>query len=128
MRFLSYFIAATLTAVAFARVIAPSSDDSGVDCPATFSLKQERNPEFVRSGPLQLAKIYRKYGVPLPDDLKAAVARIRGERGKRSTGSVVTKPEKNDVEYLTPVAIGTPGQVLNLASTRGPATSGSSAP
>ncbi|KAK3309343.1 aspartic peptidase domain-containing protein [Chaetomium strumarium] len=114
MRFLSYFVAAALTVGAFARVLPPSLDDSGIGRPATFSLKQERNPEFVRSGPLQLAKIYRKYGVPLPEDLKAAVARIRREMGKRSTGSVVTKPEKNDVEYLAPVSIGTPGQVLNL--------------
>ncbi|KAL2259309.1 hypothetical protein VTK26DRAFT_7063 [Humicola hyalothermophila] len=79
--------------------------------PETLSLTQVRNPKFVANGPLQLAKIYRKYKVPLPHDLREAVKRILG---KRSTGSAVTKPEESDVEYLTPVSIGTPEQVLNL--------------
>ncbi|KAK4233763.1 aspartic peptidase domain-containing protein [Achaetomium macrosporum] len=114
MQILSFLIAATLTAGALARFLSPFSDDSTIGRAATFSLKQVRNPKFVRNGPIQLARIYHKYGVPLPDDLKAAVARIRGHAGKRSTGSAQTNPEKNDVEYLTPVSIGTPGQVLNL--------------
>ncbi|KAL2125829.1 hypothetical protein VTI74DRAFT_2562 [Chaetomium olivicolor] len=87
-----------------------------VDRPGTTSLKQVRNPNFVRSGPIQLAKIYNKYKVPLPNDLKAAVERIRNDHRKlkRLTGSADTKPEENDSEYLTPVSIGTPAQTLNL--------------
>jgi aspergillopepsin I len=77
-------------------------------------LKQVRNTNFVRNGPVQLAKIYNKYGAPLPTDLKAAVARFRSETKKRTTGSAETDPEQNDVEYLTAVSIGTPAQVLNL--------------
>ncbi|KAK0624558.1 secreted aspartic proteinase precursor [Bombardia bombarda] len=75
------------------------------------SLTQVRNPHYVRHGPIALAKVYRKYGVPLSDDLQAAVNRIVQ---KRSTGSATTTPEDYDVEYLTPVSIGTPAQVLNL--------------
>ncbi|KAK3335151.1 aspartic peptidase domain-containing protein [Cercophora scortea] len=74
------------------------------------SLTQVRNPGFVRHGPIALAKVYRKYGVALPEDLKKAVARIQ----KRTTGSATTTPQQYDVEYLTPVSIGTPAQVLNL--------------
>ncbi|KAK4129843.1 Asp-domain-containing protein [Parathielavia appendiculata] len=92
----------------------PSNDISKVDGPGTVSLKQVRNTNFVRSGPLQLAKIYHKYKAPLPNDLKAAVKRVRNNLSKRPTGSAETKPEENDVEYLTPVSIGTPPQVLNL--------------
>jgi len=80
----------------------------------TFSVRQVSNPDFIRSGPYQLAKAYKKFGVPLPEDLKNALERLRLEKRKRSTGNEVTKPESYDVEYLTPVSIGTPGQVLHL--------------
>jgi aspergillopepsin I len=80
----------------------------------TTSLKQVRNANFIRNGPIQLARIYNKYGVSLPPDLRAAVTRIRNGMYKRSTGSAETNPENNDVEYLTPVSIGTPAQVLHL--------------
>ncbi|KAG7293695.1 hypothetical protein NEMBOFW57_003751 [Staphylotrichum longicolle] len=98
-----------------AGVLPPSSSSTKSGRLGTFSLNQVRNPSFVANGPIQLAKIYNKYGVPLPDDLQAAVDRIRrGSTAKRTTGSAETKPEANDVEYLTPVSIGTPAQVLNL--------------
>lgn len=89
----------------------PGASNAASAQPGTLSLTQVRNPNFVPNGPIQLAKIYRKYKIPLPNDLEAAVKRILG---KRSTGSAVTNPEDNDVEYLTPVSIGTPEQVLNL--------------
>jgi aspergillopepsin I len=107
-------LAVTLAAGVLAGVLPPFPSISKAHRSGTLSLKQVRNPRFVRSGPVQLAKIYHKYGAPLPDDLKAAVARIRSNSAKRSNGSAETKPEENDVEYLTPVSIGTPEQVLNL--------------
>ncbi|KAK3342002.1 aspartic peptidase domain-containing protein [Lasiosphaeria hispida] len=83
--------------------------------PGTASLTQIRNPSFIPNGPLALAKAYSKYGQPLPPDLQAFIDRIHQQaQQKRSTGSVVTTPQQYDVEYLTPVTIGTPGQNLEI--------------
>ncbi|KAK3936227.1 aspartic peptidase domain-containing protein [Diplogelasinospora grovesii] len=105
---LTALLTAALAAGALAGTIPPriGTTDKG-----TASLTQVRNPHFVRHGPLALAKAYQKYGAPLPEDLKVAVANIVQ---KRTTGSVVTTPQQYDVEYLTPVSIGTPAQTLNL--------------
>lgn len=93
------------------------------------SLKQVRNSKFSsghRHGALALEKVLLKYNATLPDDLTSTVSRIRANlvdrlatfgvdaNGKRATGSAVTTPEEYDVEYLTPVQIGTPAQTLNL--------------
>lgn len=99
------------------------------------SLKQVRNSKFAsghRHGALALEKVYLKFNAQLPDDLTSTVSRIRAnlveslaslgvdvvkgekEREARSTGSAVTTPEEYDVEYLTPVQIGSPAQTLNL--------------
>lgn len=77
----------------------------------SFSVGQVRNTRYVRHGPLALAKAYHKYGVSIPDDLAAVIASLLQ---KRSTGSETTTPVDFDTEYLTPVSIGTPAQVLNL--------------
>jgi aspergillopepsin I len=74
------------------------------------SLAQVRNPKFHRNGPLALAKIYRKYGVPLPEDLRIAVTALH----RRDVGSAVLTPEVPDLEYLLPVSIGTPPQLLHV--------------
>lgn len=109
------FFVVALSDGVLAGVLSPSSSSTKSGRPGTFSLNQVRNPSFVANGPIQLAKVYNKYGVPLPDDLQAAVDRIRrGNVARRTTGSAETTPEANDVEYLTPVSIGTPAQVLNL--------------
>ncbi|OLN81499.1 Endothiapepsin [Colletotrichum chlorophyti] len=80
-----------------------------------FTVEQIRNPRFVRSGPLALAKAYRKYKAPLPEDLANAVANITaGGLVGRATGSVAANPQQFDIEYLSPVQIGTPAQTLNL--------------
>lgn len=111
MRSLPALVAVTLALGVSSRNVPPSPRDGTSGQPRTFSWTQERNPNFIRKGPVQLAKIYRKYRVPLPPDLKTAVERILG---KRSTGGAIATPEDHDVEYLTPVSIGTPEQVLNL--------------
>lgn len=77
-----------------------------------FTVTQVRNPRHVKNGPAALARVYRKYGVPLPDGLKAALNTTYTKRA--ATGSAVTTPEEYDSEYLTPVSIGTPAQTLNL--------------
>jgi hypothetical protein len=105
---LTALLTAVLAAGALAGTIPPriGTTDKG-----TASLTQVRNPHFVRHGPLALAKAYQKYGAPLPEDLRVAVANIVQ---KRTTGSAVATPQQYDVEYLTSVSIGTPAQTLNL--------------
>ncbi|KAK2027575.1 eukaryotic aspartyl protease [Colletotrichum zoysiae] len=83
-----------------------------------FTVEQVRNARYVRSGPMALAKAYRKYKVPLPEDLANVVANLTAANpagvAQRSTGSVAANPAEFDAEYLSPVQIGTPAQTLNL--------------
>lgn len=100
------------------------------------SLHQVRAPKHhthAKMGALALEKAYLKYNTAMPTDLNHAVTRIRANLAAglkpwgididgdgtidlktRATGSAVTTPEEYDVEYLTPVQIGTPPQTLNL--------------
>lgn len=89
----------------------------------TASLKQVRNVNYhtrSRHGAVALEKVYLKYNVSMPDELTTAVSRIRATLlsglglDKKDTGSAVNTPEEYDVEYLTPVQIGTPPQTLNI--------------
>ncbi|KAI2618239.1 endothiapepsin [Hypoxylon sp. NC1633] len=78
----------------------------------TFSVPQVRNPGFKPHGPAQLARTYLKYGVKLPDGLAKIMADFNVFR--RDSGSATATPEQYDIQYLTPVSIGTPPQLLNL--------------
>ncbi|KAI1488285.1 aspartic peptidase domain-containing protein [Biscogniauxia mediterranea] len=80
----------------------------------TFSAPQIRNPGFRAHGPAQMARTYIKYGVALPEGLAKFLADLEDLFSKRDSGSAKTTPEKDDIEYLTPVSIGTPPQQLNL--------------
>lgn len=104
--------ALALTGLAMA---APPAKIGTTKADTSFTVRQATNPGFVRNGPMQLAKAYRKYGKPLPADLAAAVANITAASlDKRTSGSVVATPQQYDSEYLCPVQIGTPAQTLNL--------------
>lgn len=90
---------------------------------ATYSVNQIRNVKHKeKHGTLALEKAYLKFKATMPDDVSSAVTRIRAKlalnqrqrKAGRATGSAVTTPEDYDVEYLTPVEIGTPAQTLNL--------------
>lgn len=94
------------------------------------SMKQVRNNQYSgksRHGTIALEKAYLKFGIAIPDDVSSAVTRVRSDllaemaslnlpkyKRSNSTGTVVATPEEYDVEYLTPVQIGTPGQTLML--------------
>lgn len=80
----------------------------------TFTVHQVRNPKHVKNGALALAKAYRKFGAPFPEYLTSALNQTYANTKRATTGSAVTTPEEYDVEYLTPVSIGTPAQTLNL--------------
>ncbi|KAI0000737.1 Asp-domain-containing protein [Xylariaceae sp. FL0662B] len=105
------FILATaaLSSLAFA---APLEEKKG----HSFTVHQVRNPNHVKNGALALAKAYRKYGAPVPEYLVHALNRTSAAaKAKRAgSGSAKTTPEADDLEYLTPVSIGTPAQTLNL--------------
>ncbi|KAI2624131.1 secreted aspartic proteinase precursor [Xylaria nigripes] len=80
-----------------------------------FSVPQVPNLRFRHHGPSQMAKTLAKYGVPLPDSLAQTVARLDATRHvARDSGSAEAVPEEFDIEYLTPVQIGTPPQTLHL--------------
>ncbi|CAK7269586.1 hypothetical protein SEPCBS119000_003644 [Sporothrix epigloea] len=76
-------------------------------------VQQVRKPGYVRNGPLSLYKAYLKYGITIPDELKAYVSGL-GNITKRTEGSVTASSILSDSEYTVPVSIGTPAQVLQL--------------
>lgn len=79
----------------------------------SFELKQVQNPDFQgNNGPLALARAYVKFGKAVPEHVQAAVERTR--LAKRTHGSAPAEPEEGDLEYVVPVAIGSPAQTLNL--------------
>ncbi|KAI8630028.1 secreted aspartic proteinase precursor [Xylariaceae sp. FL1651] len=81
----------------------------------SFSVSQVANPNFKAHGPVQLAKTYAKYGAPMPEGLARTIADLDASRiSVRNSGSAKTTPEQFDIQYLTPVQIGTPPQTLNL--------------
>lgn len=79
-----------------------------------FTVHQVRNPNHVKNGAFALAKAYRKFGATFPEYLTSALNQTAANTKRATTGSAVTTPEDYDVEYLTPVSIGTPAQTLNL--------------
>ncbi|KAI3326396.1 eukaryotic aspartyl protease [Xylariaceae sp. AK1471] len=81
----------------------------------TFSVSQVANTNFKAHGPAQMAKTYAKYGVSLPDSLAHIMADLDAARVSiRDSGSAKAVPEQYDIQYLTPVQIGSPPQTLNL--------------
>lgn len=104
----SVFLTAALAGLAVASPLQPNA--------RSFSVSQVAHPNFRPHGPTQLAKTLAKYGASLPDGLAHTVANYDASRrlAARNSGSVKTTPEQYDVQYLTPVQIGTPPQTLNL--------------
>ncbi|CAJ2509539.1 Uu.00g145650.m01.CDS01 [Anthostomella pinea] len=80
----------------------------------SFTVHQVRNEHHRRNGAQALAKAYRKFGAPMPEYLVNALNTTYANAKRATTGSVVTTPEEDDAEYLTPVSIGTPAKLLNL--------------
>ncbi|KAI1420479.1 aspartic peptidase domain-containing protein [Xylaria sp. FL1777] len=102
---------------ALAGLAAANPIKSKVGTPETgsFTVNQVANAAFKPHGPFQLAKAYNKYGAKMPEGLAKTVAKYNAaKKAKRDSGSAKTTPEQYDIQYLTPVDIGTPAQTLNL--------------
>jgi len=72
-----------------------------------FSIPQKQVRQIKRNGPYALAKAYRKYTAPIPEQLSSSPAVKATE-----SGDVEADPSQYDAEYLCPVTIG--GQTLHL--------------
>lgn len=82
---------------------APMAEDK------SFKVERVRNPNFKRHDvPRQLSKAYAKYGMSVPHNLRRHTLSRR-----QQTGLVTAIPEDNDLEYLSPITIGT--QTFNVA-------------
>ncbi|KAG5934213.1 hypothetical protein E4U60_004026 [Claviceps pazoutovae] len=94
---------------------APAATSGPSPKSGTFSFPVVYNSNAQPYGPVSLAKVYRKFGKPVPADVAAALEK-RQQQGnvERSTGSAKAAPTDDDEKYLTPVQIGTPPQTLNL--------------
>ncbi|KAK7745518.1 hypothetical protein SLS53_003018 [Cytospora paraplurivora] len=134
------FLAATLATAGMVSAFptipprVPVPVDAIAAASGSASLKQVRNNQYngkSKHGTIALEKAYLKFNVMIPEDVSSAVSRIRSElladlghladlagigrsKYKRSNGSAITTPQEYDVEYLTPVQIGTPAQTLML--------------
>lgn len=87
--------------------------------PGRISLHQVANPHYNKPPlPVAIAKMYRKYNETIPDGLAYAVkrqtAKLPANRLSNGTGTALAFPGTYDHEYLTPISIGTPPQVLTL--------------
>ncbi|KAI0451247.1 aspartic peptidase domain-containing protein [Xylaria acuta] len=109
------------TAVALTAALAglaaasPIKSKIGTTKNGSFTVNQVANAAFKPHGAYQLAKAYNKYGIPMPEGLAKTVAKYNAaKKAKRDSGSAKTTPEQYDIQYLTPVQIGTPAQTLNL--------------
>lgn len=92
----------------------PVPADASADV-GSFKVTRYPNANYVRHGPTEVYKTYLKYGKQPPAGLVETVKAHRASRNsKRASGSVVTTSEGDDLEWVTPVSIGTPAQVLNL--------------
>jgi aspergillopepsin I len=94
----------TVTVVLATSVALGSALPAHLRTTKSFSVQQVANPYYVRDGPSALLKAYLKYGATPPGSLVRAAGQ----------GSVVATPEKTDSEFLSPISIGTPAQVLNV--------------
>lgn len=102
---------AASAAFAALSIATPLGTDFGsVDTQETTITRQGTGRKYLRNGIKAMAKTYRKFGMPVPENIKVAEAAAQSN----PTGTVSAEPEMYDQEYLSPVEIGTPAQTLML--------------
>ncbi|KAK3988981.1 pepsin [Cladorrhinum sp. PSN332] len=119
------FLASLFAAAGLGSALPPRVGTTVIDSnnKGRTTLKQVRKPGPHKyfNGARAIYRTYLKYGVPAPEYLVKAVARIDAEneafetKRKRTTGSAAAIPiDVIDIAYVTPVTIGTPPQTLSL--------------
>lgn len=109
----------------------------------SFKVDRIRNPNFRRDGPKELLKTYRKYRMPIPQELLESVgdapeAGVSAQDAQQepsksfklkqlgaaaqaanAVGSVPATPANGGIEYISPIQVG--GQTINVALDSGSA-------
>ncbi|KAI1873704.1 uncharacterized protein JN550_002973 [Neoarthrinium moseri] len=67
-----------------------------------------------RHGPSEMRRTFNKYNIPIHENLHNAVNRYLEEVPADQTGSVPATSIEGDLEFVAPVGIGTPAQILSL--------------
>jgi hypothetical protein len=76
----------------------------------SYTVPQQVNPDFIKDGPSQLKKAYKKYNIgggTLAPVVKTSTNVVK------TSGSVVATPEVYDSQYFCPVSID--GQTLHVS-------------
>lgn len=110
--------AAVLILAPFAAALPAGDLDARGSPPKFHKITQVVNNAHIANGPMALAKALERYGAPISSDLHAAVLVARNETAlarRQVDGSVSANPQAGyDVEYLSPISVGSPAQRLNL--------------
>ncbi len=105
----------------------------------SFRVDRIRNPNFVRHGPTELLRTYRKYRMPIPqglldalsqgtEDVAADPVRLGAPKTPQlkqspavghAVGLVSATPANQGIEYISPILVG--GQTVNVALDSGSA-------
>ncbi|KAG6000520.1 hypothetical protein E4U21_005364 [Claviceps maximensis] len=102
------FLVSLVAASSLAAAAPAANNAGGFTAPALHNVNAKLN------GPAAMARLYQKYGKPVPKDIAYSLQRQGGGDSRKATGTVTTVPEELDQEYLTPVQIGTPPQQVNM--------------
>jgi aspergillopepsin I len=79
----------------------------------SFTVHRKRNQNYVPNGTRSLLKAYRKFGIPIPDEVVTTPFNTsEAVAGGQQNGQVDAVPESNDSEYLSEVVIG--GQTMMM--------------
>ncbi|KAF2124713.1 Asp-domain-containing protein [Dothidotthia symphoricarpi CBS 119687] len=80
---------------------------------STFSVEQVKHSTYLKNGPAQIAKTFRKYGKTVPDHILAAADNAASVSAAAVTGTVPANPSDSyDSSYLSPVTIA--GKTVHL--------------
>ncbi|ELQ38623.1 hypothetical protein MCOR02_004662 [Pyricularia oryzae] len=99
-----------LTIWAISACGAPSPSGLG----GRFHIDQVHNRNARRNGPVEYAFAHAKYHAPIPKGLSKTMAAIKkvNINAGNATGEVPSWPQELDIEYLSPIMVGEPAQMV----------------